>query len=79
MTPAVFEWSGSLLGLSGAFLLATHSQVSRFGWYAFLAANLAMICFAVQIQAWGLLVQQIGFTATSLMGIARSRASMRHG
>lgn len=77
MIPAVFEWCGSLLGLLGAFLLATHSSVSRFGWYAFLAANFAMICFAFQIQAWGLLVQQIGFTATSLMGIARSRSGLR--
>lgn len=73
MTTQLFEWSGSLLGLLGAFLLATHSSLSRYGWYAFLAANVAMICFALQIQAWGLLLQQVGFTATSLLGIHRSR------
>ena len=38
-----FEWGGALLGLLGAFLLATHSRVSRYGWLAFLAANMAMI------------------------------------
>ena len=45
----MLEWSGSLLGLVGAFLLATNSRVSRYGWIAFLAANVFMICFAVAI------------------------------
>ena len=74
MTTQMFEWSGSLLGLLGAFLLATHSSLSRYGWHAFLAANIAMICFELQIHAWGLLVQQVGFTATSLFGLYRSRS-----
>lgn len=67
-----FEWGGALLGLLGAFLLATHSRVSRYGWLAFLAANVAMIAFAAGISAYGLLVQQIGFTCTSLLGIHRA-------
>lgn len=66
------EWIGSLSGLVGAFLLATHTRVSRYGWLAFLAANLAMIGFAVGIHRYGLLVQQVGFMATSLLGIYRA-------
>ena len=57
------EWAGSLSGLLGAFLLATHTRVSRYGWLAFLAANVAMIGFALGIGRYGLLVQQIGFMA----------------
>ena len=68
------EWTGALLGLLGALLLATHTRVSRYGWYAFLAANVAMIGFAVGIDAHGLLVQQIGFFGTSCLGIYRARA-----
>jgi hypothetical protein len=68
----LFEWSGSLLGLLGAFLLATHSSVSRYGWIAFLCANVAMIAFASIIGAYGLLLQQIGFLCTSLLGIHRA-------
>jgi hypothetical protein len=71
----VYEWSGSILGLAGAFLLATHSALSRLGWVLFLAANLAMIAFAAGIGAYGLLLQQLGFTVTSLLGIYRSRAA----
>jgi drug/metabolite transporter (DMT)-like permease len=74
-----FEWGGALLGLLGAFLLATHSRVSRYGWLAFLAANVAMIAFAVGISAYGLLVQQIGFTCTSLLGIHRAWLRPMHG
>ncbi len=69
---AVFEWSGSILGLLGAFLLATNSGLSRYGWLAFLAANVAMIVFAAGIGAHGLLLQQLGFTASSCLGLYRS-------
>lgn len=66
------EWTGSLLGLLGAYLLATHSRVSRYGWLAFLAANVAMLAFAMGIERYGLLVQQAGFMATSLLGLRRA-------
>lgn len=66
------EWVGSLSGLAGAFLLATHSRVSRYGWLAFLIANLAMLGFALGIQRYGLFMQQLGFMGTSLLGIHRA-------
>ena len=68
----VFEWSGSLLGLLGAFLLASHASMSRYGWIAFLLANIAMIAFAWEISANGLLLQQLGFMITSVIGLYRS-------
>lgn len=68
----VWEWAGSILGLVGAFLLATNSRVSRYGWVAFLAANVAMIAFAVGIGAHGLLLQQLGFMGTSCLGLYRA-------
>lgn len=66
-----FEWSGSLLGLLGAFLLATNSRFSRYGWVAFLFANVAMFIFALMIGARGLSLQQVGFTLTSFVGLYR--------
>ena len=35
-------------------------------------ANLLLICWALRMQAMGLLVQQLGFTATSVLGLYRS-------
>lgn len=56
------------------------SAYARYGWLAFLAANVAMIAFAAGISAYGLLIQQIGFTCTSLLGIHRAwlRPMRRH-
>jgi hypothetical protein len=66
------EWIGALSGLLGAFLLATHTNISRYGWIAFLAANIALIGFAIGIERYGLLLQQVGFMATSLLGLYRA-------
>lgn len=66
------EWAGSITGLIGAFLLATNTRVSKYGWLAFLAANFAMIGFAIGIERYGLLLQQLGFLATSVLGIYRA-------
>ena len=72
MDPAALEWIGAVLGLAGASLLAMHTSISRYGWLAFLGANVAMAAFAMMIGAYGLLVQQLGFTATTLLGLRRS-------
>lgn len=68
----LLEWSGTVLGLIGALLLAMNTRASRWGWVAFLGANICVAGFALEIGANGLLMQQLGFTATSLLGILRS-------
>ena len=71
-TTQIFEWSGTFLGLLGAFLLATNTRFSRYGWIAFFGANIAMIAFAFRIHADGLRLQQLGFMATSVLGLYRT-------
>ncbi len=70
----MLEWLGTGFGLTGALLLATNSRFSRFGWYAYLLANVFMIGFALHIDARGLLLQQCGFLVTTVIGIYRTRA-----
>jgi hypothetical protein len=67
----MLEWGGSLTGLLGAGLLALNASISGFGFVAFLISNLAWIGFALSIRAYGLLMMQLGFTVTSVVGIAR--------
>jgi hypothetical protein len=67
-----FEWSGCASGLLGAFLLATNTEMSKYGWIAFLAANVLVIGFARGIKANGLLLQQAGFLVTSCLGLYRA-------
>lgn len=66
------EIAGTAFGLIGAFLLATNTRISRYGWIAFLLANVALVGFAIGIERYWLLAQQVGFTATSLLGLVRS-------
>lgn len=68
----ILEWAGSILGLAGSAALATNTPFSKYGWIAFLAANFAIIGFARGIRANGLLIQQIGFCATSCLGLFRA-------
>ncbi|MDD2892563.1 MAG: hypothetical protein PHF20_01420 [Halothiobacillaceae bacterium] len=74
----LLEWLGAVTGLYGAFLLARRGKNESHGWYWFLAANVFVIAFAIQQVHVGLLVQQVGFTMTSLLGIyRRSKAQPR--
>jgi hypothetical protein len=65
------EWAGSGMGLLGATLLATNSAYSGFGFVAFLLSNFCWMAYAYHRKISGLLVMQIGFTTTSLVGIWR--------
>jgi hypothetical protein len=66
------QWSGAVFGVIGSFLLATHGRWSRYGWLAYLAANITMGAFAAAIGAYGLLAQQLCFSATTMLGLHRS-------
>jgi nicotinamide riboside transporter PnuC len=62
------EWSGSILGVLGALLLALNIPRSGWGFALFLASNVCWIAFAVERGLSGLLFMQMVFTGTSLVG-----------
>lgn len=63
------EAAAAAFGLVGAWLLATKGQHAAWGWWAFLASNVGWIAFGWIRRHWFLLLQQLGFTASSLWGI----------
>ena len=65
----VIEILAAAAGLAGAFLLATKGEHAAWGWWAFLASNVGWIAFGWIRRHWFLLLQQVGFTASSLWGI----------
>lgn len=67
----LLEWSGSILGLIGAWLLAANVDQSRFGYVAFLASSLLLLWYSVRARAWGLLMMQLGFVGANTLGVAR--------
>lgn len=56
-------------GLLGAFLLAAKGEHAAWGWWAFLASNFGWLAFGWVRRHWFLLLQQVGFTVSSLWGI----------
>jgi hypothetical protein len=67
----IIEIAAAAFGLAGAFLLASRGTYAAWGWIAFLASNVGWLAFAWIRRHWFLLAQQVGFTATSLLGIWR--------
>lgn len=63
------EAAAAASGLAGALLLALNIEISSWGWLAFLVSNLGWIAFAAAGGHWFLLAQQLGFLATSAIGI----------
>lgn len=70
-TSLVLEWCGAITGLVGAGLLATNSPISAWGFVSFLISNAFWVLFGIRERTYGLLLMQVGFTATSLLGIYR--------
>lgn len=64
----LLEWVAALFGMAGALLLATPVHPA-FGFGAFLASNVAWIAYSRRQRVRALLVQQLLFTLTSLIGL----------
>ncbi len=64
-----FEYSGAAMGLLGAILISLNASYSGLGFIFFLASNVFLIGFALVTKCYGILLLQIGFTITSIMGI----------
>lgn len=65
----LIEAVAAVSGLLGAFLLATKGNYAAWGWLAFLTSNAGWIAFGWIRRHWWLVAQQVGFTASSLLGI----------
>lgn len=65
----IFEWSASILGSVGALLLSLNIKYSGWGYVFFFIANIAWITFGYLINAQGLIMNQVFFSITSLIGI----------
>jgi nicotinamide riboside transporter PnuC len=65
------QWFGSFSGIAGALLLAMNTKSSPYGWVFFLASNLAWIAFALRTKVKSILLMQLVFLATSVLGAVR--------
>lgn len=62
------ELTAAAFGVIGTVLLALKGPRAGWGFVAYLVSNAGWIAFALIHHHWGLLGQQIAFTASSLLG-----------
>lgn len=65
----VVEVIAAICGLLGSLLLALKGQSAPWGWMFFMLSNVGWLAFSYGFGHWFLLVQQIGFSITSAIGI----------
>lgn len=65
----IVGWIGSALGLAGSLVLALNAPYSGYGFLAYLGSNCAWMYHGVKTRTWALVVMQVGFTATSFLGL----------
>jgi len=63
------ELFASTCGLIGSLLLAMKGRIAPWGWVFFALSNIGWITFSYGYSHWFFLVQQIGFSITSAIGI----------
>ncbi len=63
------EILSAALGLLGAALLASKSRFAGWAFVAWLVSNIGWIVFGAGNQHWFFIAQQVGFAATSVLGI----------
>lgn len=65
----VAEVAGAANGLLGAWLLAFKTPYAKFGWVAYLISNVFWLAFALILARQWMLVQTVGFTVSSVVGL----------
>ncbi len=69
MSMTAIELAAATFGVLGTILLALNGKRAGWGFVAYLASNAGWIAFAWKQHHWGLLAQQVAFTASSVLGI----------
>jgi hypothetical protein len=65
------EWGGCLTGILGAWMLASKTKYSGWGFVVYLLSNTLWMAFGLITGSPGMVVMQIAFTGASAIGIWR--------
>lgn len=71
MNPTLYalEWIGSLLAISAALLLSSYHVHSKYCWLLWAFGNLTILILTLFTKQYGVMVLQIGFSITNILGI----------
>jgi len=66
---SILGWFGSFTGLFGSLLLALNESYSGYGFVVFLFSNSAWFIHGLKTKVYSMVMMQVGFMATSIVGI----------
>lgn len=66
-----YKWVATACGVAGAFLVAAHLSISKWGFVSFLISVLMWAGAAVKMRDRPLLILNVVYSAINLIGIAR--------
>ncbi len=70
-TNKLLEWSGSILAVTGATLLAFHVSFSGWAFVIYLLSSFILLAWGVRNGAYGIAAQNLVFTIINMVGIYR--------
>lgn len=65
------DWIGLFCGVIGAYLVASNTPLSKFGWLFFLVSSLALTAYTLYRREFRMSVLQIVFVGSNVLGIYR--------
>ena len=66
------KWTGTALSFSGLMINAWNPKWSRWGWLIFQVSTFCWITASIWQQEWALLLKQLAFFVTTIVGLARA-------
>lgn len=67
----ILEWSGSVLAVSGAVLLAINISISPWAFVVYLLSSIILFIWGLRQKAYGIATQNMVFTVINMIGIYR--------
>lgn len=67
----ILEWSGSVLAVSGAILLAINISISPWAFVIYLLSSIILFIWGLRRKAYGIAMQNMVFTVINVVGIYR--------
>ncbi|HET7842854.1 MAG TPA: hypothetical protein VFL14_01790 [Xanthomonadales bacterium] len=69
----LLQWPAMAVTLLAAWLVGSRERRRReWGFWVFLASNVAWIAWAIPARAWALVVLQVGLAAMNIRGVRRN-------
>lgn len=65
------DWAGLIFGVIGAYLVASNTPLSPYGWFFFFASSLSLTAYTLHRREFRMALLQVVFIGSNILGIYR--------